>query len=67
MTQQIFEKNLGGLVIGVVGTGYVGLPLSIEFSRRFKVLGFDIDRGRVNELKNGFDRTKQVEFLTNLH
>ena len=63
MTQQIFEKNLEGLAIGVVGLGYVGLPLSIEFSRRFKVLGFDIDHGRVNELKNGFDRTKQVEFF----
>ena len=47
--------------IAVVGLGYVGLPLAVAFSRRFEVIGFDISRGRIEELAAGFDRTKEVE------
>ena len=38
--------------ITVIGLGYVGLPLSIEFSKHFKVLGYDIDEERVYQLNN---------------
>ncbi len=45
----------------VVGLGYVGLPLAIHFSQHFSVIGFDINSKRVEELKNNFDRTKEVK------
>lgn len=47
--------------ICVVGLGYVGLPLAVELAKHFFVLGFDIKKDRIEELKNGFDRTKEVE------
>ena len=37
--------------IGVVGLGYVGLPLSIAFAKKYKVTGYDINKARVDELK----------------
>ena len=39
----------------IIGLGYVGLPLAIEFAKKFQVLGFDISKSRVNELKKGID------------
>mgnify|MGYP001475015547 CR=1 FL=1 len=47
--------------IAIIGLGYVGLPLAIEFSRKFKVIGYDIDEKRVNELHNGYDRTNETK------
>ncbi len=47
--------------ICVVGLGYVGLPLAVELAKHFFVLGFDIKKDRIEELKSGFDRTKEVE------
>jgi UDP-N-acetyl-D-glucosamine/UDP-N-acetyl-D-galactosamine dehydrogenase len=47
--------------IGVIGLGYVGLPLAVEFGKVNAVVGFDINRERINELKMGIDRTKEVE------
>lgn len=47
--------------IGIIGLGYVGLPLAVEFGRVADVLGFDINTERINELSNGFDRTLEVE------
>ena len=47
--------------VAVIGLGYVGLPLALEFSKKYPVVGFDIDRDRVNELQNGHDRTREVE------
>jgi UDP-N-acetyl-D-galactosamine dehydrogenase len=47
--------------IGVVGLGYVGLPLAVEFGRHFDTTGFDINPGRVAELRRGRDRTLEVE------
>ncbi|HRK53721.1 MAG TPA: nucleotide sugar dehydrogenase [Cyclobacteriaceae bacterium] len=47
--------------IGIIGLGYVGLPLAVEFGKIIEVVGFDIDQGRIDELKNGFDRTREVE------
>src|SRR4051812_14912671 len=47
--------------IVVVGLGYVGLPLAVALARRFAVTGFDVDSGRVDALKRGVDRTREVE------
>jgi len=46
--------------IGVIGLGYVGLPLAVYLARHFPVLAFDIDRVRVAELGRGLDRTREV-------
>ena len=46
--------------IGVVGLGYVGLPLAVEFGRQFPTLGFDIDPRRIAQLRRGRDRTLEV-------
>jgi UDP-N-acetyl-D-galactosamine dehydrogenase len=46
--------------IAVVGLGYVGLPLAVEFGKHFKTLGFDINAARVAELCKGFDRTRET-------
>ena len=47
--------------IGIVGLGYVGLPLAAEFGKRYETLGFDIDAERVAELQAGRDRTLEVD------
>ena len=48
----------------VVGLGYVGLPLAIALARQFEVWGIDIDAGRIAELKNGHDRTGEIDTAT---
>jgi len=47
--------------IAVIGLGYVGLPLAIEFSKNNSVLGFDIDEQRITELKKGVDKTGEAD------
>ncbi len=47
--------------IGVIGLGYVGLPLAVEFGKIIEVVGFDISKERIEELKKGFDRTLEVD------
>jgi UDP-N-acetyl-D-galactosamine dehydrogenase len=47
--------------ICILGLGYVGLPLAVEFSKKYQVVGFDIDQKRVEALLNGIDITSQVE------
>jgi UDP-N-acetyl-D-galactosamine dehydrogenase len=47
--------------IGIIGLGYVGLPLAVEFGKKMEVVGFDINNERIAELKNGYDRTREVE------
>src|SRR5258706_2383389 len=47
--------------IGVIGLGYVGLPLAVEFGKIIDTIGFDINQGRIEELKKGVDRTLEVE------
>jgi len=49
--------NLRNLKVGIVGLGYVGLPLAVEFGKRFQTVGFDIKSSRVDELRNGTDST----------
>lgn len=51
---------LGNQVIGVIGLGYVGLPLAVSFAKHFDVVGFDINPTRVEELTQGHDRTLEV-------
>jgi UDP-N-acetyl-D-glucosamine/UDP-N-acetyl-D-galactosamine dehydrogenase len=47
--------------IAVIGLGYVGLPLAIEFGKKYRVLGFDINKTRVEELQQGFDHTLEAD------
>ena len=46
--------------IAVIGLGYVGLPLAVEFSKKYNLIGFDLDEERVRELNNQFDRTNEL-------
>lgn len=52
--------NLNELKIAIVGLGYVGLPLAVEFGKQLPVIGFDIKDTRINELKNGVDRSGEI-------
>ena len=47
--------------IGIIGLGYVGLPLAVEFSNKFNTVGFDINEKRVSELNNFIDKTLEIE------
>ncbi|NVJ86757.1 MAG: nucleotide sugar dehydrogenase [Algoriphagus sp.] len=47
--------------IGIIGLGYVGLPLAVEFAKKFPVIGFDIDQKRIRDLNSGHDFTLEVE------
>ena len=47
--------------IALIGLGYVGLPLAVAFAEKFKVTGFDISTVRVQELKNGHDKTLEID------
>lgn len=46
--------------IAVIGLGYVGIPLAVEFGKQFPTIGFDINPDRIQELKKGFDRTLEM-------
>ena len=48
------------LFVGVIGLGYVGLPLAVEFGKKYHVVGFDINARRVAELQAGEDHTLEV-------
>ncbi len=52
--------------IAIIGLGYVGLPLAIEFGKKYKVLGFDINKDRVKELQLGIDQTLEAD-LDGMH
>ena len=60
-----FNNIYNGLIsgkekLGLVGLGYVGMPIAVEFAKHIKVIGFDINEKRVNEYKNGIDATNEV-------
>ena len=60
-----FNDIYAGLIAGkerlaLVGLGYVGMPIAVEFAKHIKVIGFDINEKRVNEYKNGIDVTNEV-------
>ena len=46
--------------ISIIGLGYVGLPLALEFSKKYHVVGFDINKQRIEQLKNGIDKTNET-------
>ena len=46
--------------IAVVGLGYVGLPLAVAFSKKYNVIGFDINQSKIESYKNGIDLTNEV-------
>ncbi|WP_265453654.1 Vi polysaccharide biosynthesis UDP-N-acetylglucosamine C-6 dehydrogenase TviB [Citrobacter portucalensis] len=69
--------KLENINIGIVGLGYVGLPLAVEFGKNFETIGFDIKKTRVEELRNNIDTTlecssdelqlaKQLQFTNNI-
>ncbi|MFG6158406.1 Vi polysaccharide biosynthesis UDP-N-acetylglucosamine C-6 dehydrogenase TviB [Halomonas sp. 1390] len=53
--------NIENIRLGVIGLGYVGLPLAVEFGKRFATVGFDIDQQRISELRDHLDHTREVE------
>ena len=55
-----FFKNKGKNNIIIVGLGYVGLPLLMTFNKKYNVIGFDLNKERIEELKNNYDRTEQI-------
>lgn len=60
-----YDDIYGGLINGneklaLVGLGYVGMPIAVEFAKHIKVIGFDINEKRINEYKNGIDSTNEV-------
>ncbi len=55
------EFNPAHVRIGIIGLGYVGLPLAVEFARKYAVVGFDVKQSRVEELRRGEDSTREVD------
>jgi len=55
------QFSLRNCKLGIIGLGYVGLPLAVEFGKRYRTVGFDIKAARVAELKAGKDSTLEVE------
>ena len=53
--------NIDDKVIAVIGLGYVGLPLATEFGLEREVIGYDISAERINDLRAGVDRTRELE------
>jgi UDP-N-acetyl-D-glucosamine/UDP-N-acetyl-D-galactosamine dehydrogenase len=53
-------KSLESVVVGVIGLGYVGLPLAVEFGKQYRTIAFDIDSRRIAELRDGRDHTREV-------
>jgi len=47
--------------LGIIGLGYVGLPLAVAFSKKYPTYGYDINNSRINDLKLGIDRTNEIE------
>ncbi len=58
MYQELLNKKKK---IAVIGLGYVGLPLALEFAKHFSVVGFDINQGRVDLMKQGIDPSNELE------
>ncbi len=61
MSRNKHAFNLRKCRIGVVGLGYVGLPLAVEFGKQYETVGFDIKSARIDELRVGRDSTLEVQ------
>jgi len=53
-------RDLNDVKVAIIGLGYVGLPLAVEFGKKYQTLGFDINQARITELKSGIDSTLEV-------
>lgn len=58
MYERLVKKEA---TLGVIGLGYVGLPIALEFARKFKVIGFDIKDERIQQMKKGIDPSRELE------
>ena len=56
----MIKSDLKNKNIAIVGLGYVGLPLAVEFGKKYSVVGFDLHQERIEELRNGIDKTREV-------
>ena len=54
------DSRVAGKTVAVVGLGYVGLPLAIEFGRKFTTVGFDLSAAKIDAYRRGFDPTGEV-------
>ena len=65
MINNVFKDDIlrvdDKLKMAVIGLGYVGLPLAVEFSKKYQTVGFDISENRIKELSSGFDSTLEVD------
>ena len=59
--KRVPELSLRNCRIGVIGLGYVGLPLAVEFGKHYETIGFDINPERIAELRRGKDRTLEAD------
>jgi UDP-N-acetyl-D-galactosamine dehydrogenase len=55
------EEWLAGVKIGIIGLGYVGLPLAVEFGKKVPVVGFDTKATRIEALRAGYDETLETD------
>ncbi|MDG1773447.1 MAG: nucleotide sugar dehydrogenase [Oceanicoccus sp.] len=53
-------KKLSDVKLAIIGLGYVGLPLAVEFGKHIQTIGYDIDSSRISELQKGYDRTNET-------
>ena len=62
MSELIYDRMLKGEAkLAVIGLGYVGLPIALDFARKIKVVGFDINQNRVDMMKNSVDPSNELE------
>ncbi|MDD4856950.1 MAG: Vi polysaccharide biosynthesis UDP-N-acetylglucosamine C-6 dehydrogenase TviB, partial [Candidatus Krumholzibacteria bacterium] len=54
------EPCMSSTKIAIIGLGYVGLPLAVEFGKKYDTVGFDISQKRIDELKKSVDRTLET-------
>jgi UDP-N-acetyl-D-glucosamine/UDP-N-acetyl-D-galactosamine dehydrogenase len=60
VSNPVVQPDFAGLCIGIIGLGYVGLPLAVAFGAHFRVIGFDIDPKRIRALEQGQDMTREI-------
>ena len=53
-------KSKKKTLISIIGLGYVGLPLAIEFSKKFNLVAYDINQKRIKQLKNNYDKNNEI-------
>ena len=62
--KMVKERSIKDKVVCVVGLGYVGLPLAEAFSKHLKVIGYDINERRIEELNNNKNKNDNIEFTS---